>query len=60
MASLKPKQDFGTIKKDSGDGSQQQIIEPEEIPKNSLFDTPQHLLFAQYLLVCLKARDKKT
>jgi len=31
----------------------------EEQPKNSLFDAPQHLLFAHYLLVCLRARDKK-
>ena len=31
----------------------------EELPKNSLFDTPQHFLFAHYLLQCLAARDKK-
>lgn len=31
----------------------------EEIPKNSLFEAPQHLLFAQYLLLCLSSRDKK-
>lgn len=31
----------------------------EELPKNSLFETPQHLLFAYYLLQCLAARDSK-
>ena len=31
----------------------------EELPKNSLFEAPQHLLFAHYLLQCLSARDSK-
>lgn len=31
----------------------------EELPKNSLFETPQHLLFAHYLLQCLSSREKK-
>jgi hypothetical protein len=31
----------------------------EELPKNSLFEVPQHLLFAYYLLQCLAARDSK-
>jgi len=55
MASLRPKRDFGLGKKEGDEGA-----EAEEIPKNSLFETPQHLLFAQYLLVSLKAREKKT
>ena len=35
-------------------------IDAEEINKNSLFDTTQHLLFAHYLLACLTARESKT
>jgi hypothetical protein len=31
----------------------------EELPKNSLFEAPQHLLFAHYLLLCLSSREKK-
>ena len=30
------------------------------MPKNSLYDAQYELLFAQYLMVCLKAREHKT
>lgn len=32
----------------------------DEAEKNSLFECPQHLLFAQYLTVCLNTREHKT
>ena len=41
-------------------GIKTEEIDNEEIPKNSLFDSPQHLLFAHYLLQCITARDTKT
>jgi hypothetical protein len=51
MVSLKSKKDLGFTKKWN---------EVEEVPKNSLYETSQHLLFSNYLLTCLKARDHKT
>jgi len=52
MNTIKVKSDFGYRGKT--------IQDDPELPKNSLYDTAQHLLFAEYLMVCLKARDHKT
>ena len=41
-------------------GIKTEEIDNEEIPKNSLFESAQHLLFAHYLLQCITARDTKT
>lgn len=49
-SSLKTKSEIG-LKKDE--------IDVEEISKNSLFETTQHLLFAHYLLSALSARECK-
>ena len=49
--SLKTKSEVG-FKKDE--------IDIEEIGKNSLFETTQHLLFAHYLLSAVTARESKT
>lgn len=54
MASLKTKSELG-IKTKEGDTLDQEIL-----PKNSLHETPQHLLFAHYLMQCLHARASKT
>ena len=51
MLSLKSKQDLGFGKKSS---------DSDDVNKNSLYETPQQLLFSNYLLNCLKARDHKT
>ena len=48
--SLKTKSELGLKTED---------IDDEEIPKSSLFEATQHLLFAHYLLQCITARDKK-
>lgn len=50
MGSLKVKNEFGLSKKENDN---------EAIPKNSLFEVPQHLLFSNYLMNHLKAKDKK-
>ena len=50
MNSLKSKSDYGIKTKGFQD---------EEIPKNSLFEASQHLLFANYLVMLLKAREHK-
>jgi hypothetical protein len=47
MGSLKVKNEFGLSKKEN---------ENEGIPKNSLFEVPQHLLFSHYLMNHLKAK----
>lgn len=36
------------------------VLDDEEVGKNSLFETSQHLLFAHYLLSALSARESKT
>ena len=51
MSSIKTKSELGIKTED---------IDREEIPKNSLFDTNQYLLFAHYLLSALSGRDAKT
>ena len=40
-------------------GLKAEPIDTEEVPKNSLFDANQQLLFAHYLLQCISARDSK-
>ena len=40
-------------------GLKAEPIDAEEVPKNSLFDANQQLLFAHYLLQCISARDSK-
>lgn len=50
--SLKTKAEYGFKK--------EEMLDDEEINKNSLFETSQHLLFAHYLLSCLSAREAKT
>ena len=40
-------------------GLKTEQIDTEEVPKNSLFDANQQLLFAHYLLQCISARDSK-
>jgi hypothetical protein len=52
MSSIKTKSEYGV--------NTNQIQDEPELPKNSLFDTPQNLLLAQYLMTCLKAREQKT
>lgn len=41
-------------------GFKTEDIDVEEVGKNSLFETTQHLLFAHYLLSAVTARDSKT
>lgn len=55
MNCIKTKSDFG-YKASSGGPPQDET----ELPKNSLYDAQYELLFAQYLMVCLKAREHKT
>jgi hypothetical protein len=50
MGSLKVKNEFGLAKTPN---------ENETLPKNSLFDVPQHLLFSNYLMRHLKAKERK-
>ena len=49
---MKTKAEIG-IKKEA-------VLDDEEVGKNSLFETSQHLLFAHYLLSALSARESKT
>jgi len=49
-SSLKTKSEIGLKKEE---------IDSEEVGKNSLFETTQHLLFAHYLLSALSARESK-
>lgn len=51
MSCLKTKQEYNMGLSDQ---------DKQDISKQSLYNTPQHLLFAYYLLVCLKARESKT
>lgn len=51
MDSIKLKEDFGYA------GG---LMQDDEITKHSLYEVQHHLLFADYLLKCLKARDAKT
>ena len=41
-------------------GFKTEDIDAEEVGKNSLFETTQHLLFAHYLLSAVTARESKT
>ena len=50
QGSLKVKNEFGLSKKENDN---------ESIAKNSLFEVPQHLLFSNYLMNHLKAKDRK-
>ena len=49
-----------SLKTKSEVGFQTSDIDAEEVHKNSLFETTQHLLFAHYLLTALTARESKT
>ena len=51
---------MNSLKTKSELGLKTEAIDEEEIPKNSLFEATQHLLFAHYLLQCITAREKKT
>lgn len=49
-----------SMKTKSEVGFKKEEIDAEDIGKNSLFETGQHLLFAHYLLSALTARESKT
>ena len=50
----------GSLKTKAEVGFATSDIDAEEVHKNSLFETTQHLLFAHYLLTALTARESKT
>jgi hypothetical protein len=45
------------IKLKSEYGIQKKGVQDEELHSNSLYDTTQHLLFSNYLMTCLNARE---
>ena len=49
-----------SIKTKSEVGFKLEELDTQEVGKNSLYETTQHLLFAHYLLTCLTARESKT